>query len=184
MTNIANRDPLPPIDVPEHKDLPDIRTPGQEDFPEHQDLPDPSLPPFDDVPESGDLPDIDHPPPEELPDLPEPPDPPDSDPLPRGPNEDMSNLARPPTDVDEPRLSDDDDLEAEGGGFTDTPLRTPYESMARRDEVARLLEELLIEAQEWADQDGSAEALDIYESLSDVFERLGAPTEDTDGLGG
>ncbi len=100
--------------------------------------------------------------------------------MPRGPNEDMGNLAAPPSDVDEPRISDDNDLEAEGGGFTDTPLRRPYEAMGRRDEIARQLEELLIDAQEWADEDGSAEALDIYESLNDVFQRLGEPTEDTD----
>lgn len=105
---------------------------------------------------------------------------PPRDPLPRGPNDDMGNLARPPRDVDEPRLSDDNDLNAEGGGFSDTPLRRPYESMSRRDELARQLEEVLINAQEWADEDGSPEAIDIYESLNDVYERLGEPTEDTD----
>lgn len=103
-----------------------------------------------------------------------------AEPLPSGPNDDMGNLAAPPPDVDEPRLSDDNDLEAEGGGFTDTPLRRPYEAMARRDEIARQLGELLINAQEWADEDGSAEALEIFESLNDVYERLGEPTEDTD----
>lgn len=102
------------------------------------------------------------------------------EPFPRGPNDDMGNLAAPPSDVDEPRISDDNDLEAEGGGFTDTPLRRPYEAMGRRDEIARQLEELLINAQEWADEDGSAEALDFYESLNDVFQQLGEPTEDTD----
>ncbi|HET8985577.1 MAG TPA: hypothetical protein VFN03_07440 [Trueperaceae bacterium] len=105
---------------------------------------------------------------------------PSPDPYPRGPNDDMGNLAAPPRDVDEPRLSDDNDLEAEGGGFTDTPLRKAYESMGRRDELSRQLGELLIEAQEWADEDGSAEALDIYEALNDIYGRLGEPTEDTD----
>lgn len=105
---------------------------------------------------------------------------PSFDPYPRGPNEDMGNLAAPPADVDEPRLSDDNDLEAEGGGFTDTPLRAPYEAMARRDELARQLGELLIGAQEWADHDGSREAIDIYQSLDDVYQQLGEPTEATD----
>ena len=50
---------------------------------------------------------------------------PRTDQFPRGPNEDMGNLARPPTDVDEPRTSDDNDLNAGGGGFSDTPLRRP-----------------------------------------------------------
>lgn len=102
------------------------------------------------------------------------------DPMPTGPNDDMGNLAAPPSSVDEPRLSDDNDLNAEGGGFSDTPLRGPYESMARRDALARQLETLLIDAQEWADEDGSPEALDIYETLNDVYERLGEPSEDTD----
>lgn len=105
---------------------------------------------------------------------------PQSDPFPEGPNDDMGNLARPPADVDEPRTSDDNDLNAEGGGFTDTPLRRPYEEMSRRDELARQLEEIVINAQEWADEDGSPEALDIYESLNDIYERLGEPAEDTD----
>lgn len=105
---------------------------------------------------------------------------PTRDPFPEGPNDDMGNLAAPPSDVDEPRTSDDNDLNADGGGFTDTPLRGAYESMGRRDDLARRLGELLIEAQEWADEDGSVEALDIYESLNDVYERLGEPSEDTD----
>ncbi|HZJ08234.1 MAG TPA: hypothetical protein VFD39_00940 [Trueperaceae bacterium] len=105
---------------------------------------------------------------------------PEADPYPSGPNEDMGNLAAPPVDVDEPRTSDDNDLNAEGGGFTDTPLRRPYERMGRRDHVARQLEDLLVGVQEWADEDGSPEALDIYESLHDVYERLGEPSEDTD----
>lgn len=105
---------------------------------------------------------------------------PHSDPYPSGPNEDMGNLAAPPADVDEPRTSDDNDLNAEGGGFTDTPLRRPYAMMARRDELARQMEDLLVNAQEWADEEGSPEALDIYESLNDIYGRLGEPSEDTD----
>jgi len=92
----------------------------------------------------------------------------------------MGNLARPPTDVDEPRTSDDNDLNPAGGGFTDTPLRRAYEEISRRDELARQLGEVVINAQEWADEDGSPEALDIYESLNDIYERLGEPSEDTD----
>lgn len=103
-----------------------------------------------------------------------------TEPFPDGPNEDMGNLARPPADVDEPRTSDDNDLNPEGGGFTDTPLRRPYEEISRRDELARQLEEIVVNAQEWADQDGSPEAIDIYESLNDIYERLGEPSEDTD----
>ena len=105
---------------------------------------------------------------------------PQSDPFPEGPNDDMGNLARPPTDVDEPRTSDDNDLNAAGSGVSETPLRRPYEEMSRRDELARQLEEIVVNAQEWADEDGSPEALDIYESLNDIYERLGEPSEDTD----
>ena len=103
-----------------------------------------------------------------------------TDQLPKGPNDDMGNLARPPADVDEPRLSDDNDLDPGGGGFSDTPLRRPYDQMSRRDEIARQLEEVVINAQEWADENGTPEAIDIYEALNDIYERLGEPSEDTD----
>ncbi len=78
------------------------------------------------------------------------------------------------------RTSDDNDLNPEGSGLEDTPLRAAYESMARRDDIARRVDELLIEVREWADEDGSDESSDILDSLEDLAERLGAPSEDSD----
>ena len=56
--------------------------------------------------------------------------------LPSTPNEDHGNLESPPADVDMQRTSDDNDLNPEGSGLEDTPLRAAYESMARRDDIA------------------------------------------------
>lgn len=99
---------------------------------------------------------------------------------PEGPNEDRGFDAAPPDDVTMQRTSDDNDLNPAGGGFTDTPLRTEYESMARHDDLSRRLEDLVADAQEWAREDGSEGARSIAESLADVYERLGAASEDTD----
>lgn len=159
------RDPLPPVDTPGNRDLPDVHTPGIDDVPRDRDLPDIRTP-GEDVPDHRDLP--------------QPPLPPVGDPLPPGPNQDMGNPATPPVEVGKPRLADDDDLDNEAGGVSNTRLRTPYERIARRDDLARQLEELLVTAQEWADEDGSDEARDIYERLYDVHVSLGAALEETD----
>ena len=104
----------------------------------------------------------------------------DPAPMPDTPNEDMGNLARPGPEVDMQRTSDDNDLNAEGSGLEDTPLRQPYESMARRDEIARRVEDLLVDVREWADEDDSEEARDILDTVEDLTERLGEPPEDSD----
>ncbi len=100
--------------------------------------------------------------------------------MPDSPNEDMGNMARPAPDVEMQRTSDDNDLNPEGSGFEDTPLRRPYASMARRDELARRVEDLLVDVREWADQDGSDAARDILDTVEDLAERLGEPPEDSD----
>ena len=102
------------------------------------------------------------------------------EPMPDTPNDDLGFDAAPPDDVDMQRTSDDNDLNPTGGGFTDTPLRTEYESMARRDDLARRLEDLVADAREWAREDESEAAHDIAEMLAAAYERLGVPTEDTD----
>lgn len=102
------------------------------------------------------------------------------DDLPDSPNEDMSNLASPRSDVDMQRLSDDDDLDPSGSVTFQPHMRGVYEAMARRDDLARRLDELLVEVQEWAEEDGSEEARDILETLEDLSERLGEPPEDSD----
>jgi hypothetical protein len=101
------------------------------------------------------------------------------EPFPQGPNEDGSGYANPPIEASQPRLSDDDDLDAEGDGLTDTPLRSAYESMARRNDLARRLEDLVRDVQEWAQDDGSDQASWIAEALADAYEQLDTPPEDT-----
>jgi hypothetical protein len=102
------------------------------------------------------------------------------EPFPQGPNEDDSNEANPPVEATRPRTSDDDDLAPEGSGLTDTPFRGAYEAMARRNDLARRLEDLVRDAEEWARDDGSEQAAWIAETLADAYEQLDAPPEDTD----
>jgi hypothetical protein len=80
---------------------------------------------------------------------------------------------------DFPYLSDGDDEERQGVG--DLPLREDYEISALRDEVARQLEALLGAVEAWREDDNTGEADEIYQELSDIYERIGEPVEDTDG---
>ncbi len=96
------------------------------------------------------------------------------------PNTDFGNMVNPPADVGMERVSDDNDLDPAGDGVTDTPLRRPYELMARRDDLARRLGDILLEMEEWAEEDGSEEARSLAEDLGDLYQRLGEPSEDTD----
>jgi hypothetical protein len=85
------------------------------------------------------------------------------------------------TDKDFPYMSDGDDEERQG--IADMPLREDYEISALRDEVARLFEELLGAVEAWREDDGTGGADEIYQELSDMYERIGEPVEDTDGVG-
>lgn len=98
----------------------------------------------------------------------------------KGPNTDDGFDANPPSDVSMRRTSDDNDLNAAGSGVSETPLRPEYETIARRDDLARRLEDLVADAREWADEMDTDEAHDLAESLADIFDRLGEPLEDTD----
>jgi hypothetical protein len=102
------------------------------------------------------------------------------EPFPQGPNEDRSNDAYPPTEAAMPRTSDDDDLDPQGSGLAGTPLRGVYESMARRGDLARRLEDLVRDVEEWARDDGTEQAAWIAETLADAYEQLDTPPEDTD----
>jgi hypothetical protein len=80
---------------------------------------------------------------------------------------------------DFPYLSDGNDEERQG--VSDMPLREDYEIAALRDEVARLFEELLGAVEAWCEDDDTGEADEIYQELSDLYERVGEPVEGTDG---
>jgi hypothetical protein len=100
------------------------------------------------------------------------------DPYPQGPNDEGFG-ASPPIEAGHPRLSDDDDLDTEGSGLQDTPFRAAYEDAARRSDLARRLEELLVDVQEWAHEDSSEAARWILEALTDAYEILDAPPEES-----
>jgi hypothetical protein len=79
---------------------------------------------------------------------------------------------------DFPYMSDGDDEERQGVG--DLPLREDYEISALRDEVARQFEALLDAVEAWREDDDTGEADEIYQELSDIYDRVGEPVEDTD----
>jgi hypothetical protein len=99
------------------------------------------------------------------------------DPMPTGPNDDGSFGTDPPIEASKPRTSDDNDLDMAGEGMTEIPLRSEYESIARRNDLARQLEDLIVGAREWAQETGSDDAHAIAEELADIYERLGAPVD-------
>ncbi len=103
-----------------------------------------------------------------------------ADDLPDTPNEDMGNLASPRPDVGMQRLSDDNDLDPSGSVTFRPHMRGVYEAMARRDDIARRVDELLVEVEEWAEEDGSQEAREVLDALEDLSQRLGEPPEDSD----
>jgi hypothetical protein len=78
---------------------------------------------------------------------------------------------------EEPRTHDDDD--PWGDGIHDTPLVKRYEDMADRDELARRLEELVADAYDWMGRAQDEDAQEIYETLLDLAERMGNPSEET-----
>jgi len=80
---------------------------------------------------------------------------------------------------DVPRLSDDG-LEPGGDGLSPASMLDAYESIAQRDELARQLEDVVASARSWSRAEGSGEAHDIAEALADLYERVGAPTEESD----
>lgn len=85
----------------------------------------------------------------------------------------------PEGDAEEPYEALPDD-EPEGDGVTDTPLTWEYEGIAVHDDLARRLGELVVDFRAWADDEDTAEAADLADALEDVYERFGAPSEETD----
>jgi len=78
---------------------------------------------------------------------------------------------------DTPYMSDDDEFERDG---THTLLTEDNEDQARRDEIARRLEDLVASALEWSETSEDDDAVQIYEDLADLYERVSLPLEETD----
>lgn len=87
------------------------------------------------------------------------------------------DTAAAPAEDEAPRNSDDDD--PWGDGIHDTPLTKRYEDMADRDELARRLEDLVADAYDWVGRGEDPDAQEIYDTLVDLSERLGNPSEET-----
>lgn len=82
-----------------------------------------------------------------------------------------------PSEDESPRNHDDDD--PWGDGIHDTPMAKRYEDMADRDELARRLEDLVADAYDWLGRSQDEDAREIYDTLLNVSERLGNPSEET-----
>jgi tryptophanyl-tRNA synthetase len=92
------------------------------------------------------------------------------DPMPTEPGDD---------EVDDiPYLSDDPD--AQRDGVHQTVLDSQRRNAALRDELARQLETLLEDTQDWLELTSDDDAEEIYNLMTDLYERLGEPREDTD----
>ncbi|ADI13159.1 hypothetical protein [Truepera radiovictrix] len=76
-----------------------------------------------------------------------------------------------------PYMSDDDEFERDG---THTILGDENENLARRNDLARQLEDLVAAALDWSEISDDEDAREIYEDLVDLYERVSAPLEDTD----
>lgn len=83
---------------------------------------------------------------------------------------------------EEMRYNTDDEARERDGNASDVPHMLDEEATeaAKRDDLARQLEDLIADAQDWAEMSQSDEARDIYNILVDVYERVGNPPEDTD----
>ena len=77
-----------------------------------------------------------------------------------------------------PYMSDDDEFERDG--THEVLIDEESENISRRDDIARVLEDLVATALEWSEVSEDEDAQDIYEDLADLYERVSAPLEDSD----
>lgn len=87
------------------------------------------------------------------------------------------DTAAAPAEDEAPRNHDDDDPWGDGINPTTTAKR--YEDMADRNELARRLEELVADAYDWLGRVEDEDAQEIYDTLVNLSERLGNPSEET-----
>lgn len=77
-----------------------------------------------------------------------------------------------------PYMSDDDEFERDG--THEVLIDEENENISRRDEIARVLEDLVATALDWSEVSEDEDAREIYEDLVDLYERVAAPLEETD----
>ncbi len=83
---------------------------------------------------------------------------------------------------EEMRYNSDDEARERDGNASDIPHMLDEESneAAKRDALARQMEDLIADALDWMEMSQSEDARDIYNTLVDVYEQLDNPPEDTD----
>lgn len=77
-----------------------------------------------------------------------------------------------------PYMSDDDEFERDG--THEVLIDEENENISRRDEIARVLEDLVATTLDWSEVSEDEDAREIYEDLVDLYERVSAPLEETD----
>ena len=78
---------------------------------------------------------------------------------------------------DDDRVHDDEGFHPSGEGLSETPIHPTYEAIAQRNDLARQLEDVVATARSWARAEGTPEANGIADALTELYERLGEPSE-------
>ena len=83
---------------------------------------------------------------------------------------------------EEMRYNSDDEARERDGNASDVPhmLDEEANTAAKRSALARQMEDLIADAQDWMEMSQSEEARDIYNALTDIYEQLDNPPENTD----
>ena len=79
---------------------------------------------------------------------------------------------------DTPYMSDDDEFERDG--THEVLIDEESENISTRDDMARILEDLVATALEWSETSPDEDARKIYEDLAEIYERVSAPLEESD----
>ena len=72
-----------------------------------------------------------------------------------------------------------DDPDRQRDGVHDVPFMEEYENVARRDELARRMDDTVAAARSWAQESNEPDAQEIVDLLVEASDRLGRPTEET-----
>ena len=79
------------------------------------------------------------------------------------------------------KISDDDQRERDGVHPTEYDLEGT-EAMAQRDELERQMESLIRDAEGWLQNSNEPDAQEIYNLMTEVYERLGNPPESGEAI--
>lgn len=99
--------------------------------------------------------------------------------LPEGAFDDSAPTGAPRRELESDTPLTHDDSRAMQGRPQD-PLDQDHERIALRDDLARQLEDLIADARSWMEASEDPEAQGIVDDLTDIYERLNRPLDETD----